>query len=279
LSIVAQNTVLEIKGVEETKVADCVTDYPKTMTNGICPVELGDLYAEEQRNVLSKSQLNFPPHYLANATKDVSVELAQIKLSCINLVTKKPETQQTSVSVTVRPSSLSMNEEDKAPNMKIEIQYNRYETAQTMQKADKMCDDVNKKTQAQTLLTERIQALKELEKRCVSSSCTTRDVDLLGEMQSDLLECQEQINTAPSHSKQKKCFMQNKINKLGRERGNDHRSEYFSAPPPPPMNAVDTLCSRSGGPPPASMPSASFKKSVFETRSKTSYKKSYFDFK
>jgi hypothetical protein len=289
LSIVAQNTVLEIEGSNGSTVGEIFTDYPNwRKANKSLVVELGDLYAEEQRNILSSINLSFPPTLFRDphAKDDTPMEMCRLKLSCTNLLTKKTEVQERSVCVSVRPSTVPMSEAERQENVSIEIHYSRWETSQTMLEADKMSDNHHLKDKAVELLDHRLQKLNELQvksaSRSQSSTATAyarRELCLLAEMQADLVQCRETVRTTPHlNVHAKKGFMQNKMNKLGRERNNscsnveekdnledkNTSSEALGSRnlPAPPVScgALDELLERSA--------QQSKGRSVFETTSK-----------
>jgi hypothetical protein len=274
LSIVAQNTTLEISGTNGSSVGTVFTDYPnRKKADSTLVVELGDLYAEEQRNILSSINLKFPPNLFKDAKEDTQMEICQVKLSCINLVTKKPETQSMGICVSVRPHALPMKAAEQKENMTIEIHYNRWETSKTMQEADKMSDNHAMKDQAVDLLDQNIKRLQKLEERSSalssSSAITAREQCLLSEMQTDLAQCLNTVqNTTPANMMQKKGFMMNKMNKLGRERGNSF-SNYSDDEDNADM--MEGMVECSSGLASLSVPTKKTR-SIFETKSKASAK-------
>jgi Mg-chelatase subunit ChlD len=229
LSIVAQNTTLEIMGANGSTVSDVFTDYPnKRKADKTLVVDLGDLYAEEQRNILSSINLNFPPKMFNDVKMDTQVEICKVRLSCTNLLTKKTEAREMGICVSVRPKSIPMSEAEMEENLSIEIHYNRWETSKTMLAADKMSDNHNLKDKAVELLEDRLKKLTALQTKSAargkeSSSAHARELCLLSEMQSDISQCQQTLRNTPSTNMHaKKGFMMNKMNKLGRERNNSY---------------------------------------------------------
>lgn len=123
-----------------------------------------------------------------------------------------------------------------------------------------MSDNHHLKDKAVDLLDHRIQKLNELQvksaSRSQSSTATApyarRELCLLAEMQADLVQCRETVRTTPHlNVHAKKGFMQNKVNKLGRERNNSfsHVEDEGTS------DALDALGSRNlPAPPPGAPP-------------------------
>jgi len=275
LSIVAQNTTLTIAGANGSSVGEVFTDYPNSRkADKAVTVDLGDLYAEEERNILSSIELKFPKTF-ENAKEDTQAEICRVTLSCVNLVTRKPETKELLVCVNVRPKGIPLSEEEKQENLTIQVHYNRWETSQTMQKADKMCDNLQYKADALRLLDERMNKLQTLERKTAEevqkSGLNRREFCLLSEMQSDLAQCRATVQkTTSANISGKKAFMMNKMNKLCRERANsfDNYSDEDSDD-----DAFDEYCSKQKTTnAAATIPKK--KRSVLENRSKRAYKAS-----
>lgn len=274
LSIVAQNTTLEIMGANGSTVSDVFTDYPnKRRADKTLVVDLGDLYAEEQRNILSSMNLKFPPKMFSDVKNDTQIEICKVKLSCTNLLTKKNEVQEMGICISVRPKTIPMSETEMEENLSIEIHYNRWETSKTMLEADKMSDNHQLKDKAVGLLEERLNQLTALQTKSASrkkgsSSAHARELCLLSEMQSDLAQCQQTLRDTPSTNMHaKKGFMMNKMNKLGRERNNSYTNyddDHLDMLEERSMKLAESACNFSSAPRKT--------RSVFETKSKMASK-------
>jgi len=190
ISVVAQNIKLVFEPISGTKVKRIITKYPtkeeiSEAGETISIVSLGDLYSEEDRNIIC--ELEVPPQAEA-----LDVKILSLKLEYFNVLTSSVTKNQVTLLVNrlddVPPEHL-------VPNLLLDKQRNRITTADALEKANRLGTS-DKLDEARATLNEAIQQIS------LSSSCNeVFSQDLITDLKEALSRVRDRVSYETSGSK------------------------------------------------------------------------------
>jgi hypothetical protein len=130
--VVAQNIKVQVKSNGTTKILKSLSSYKTNLsdTGDLCEIELGDLYSEEQRDLVFVLQV---PKLEAESSKHVVIEVSTSYFSVI----EKNKHKIKSDGILGRPEKVTIKQE---PNLELDKQRNRVDVAIALDEAKKAAD-------------------------------------------------------------------------------------------------------------------------------------------
>jgi len=150
LSIVAQNATLTVKSLNGTSISKLISKYPNTFDSGQYVIQLGDLYSEENKNLMCNVIL---PQL---ETETEKFEIIEFTLQYFNVLTVVQE-KIINITKVNRPQQTPQNQ---ITDFFLDRQRNRLNAAETIEEARKQAD-LGNFDKARVMINETVEGINQ----------------------------------------------------------------------------------------------------------------------